>query len=98
MKLGVFAVLFSRKTFEEALDHIASLGLQAIEIGVGGYVGNAHCKQPDAMRHELYRRLQAIHHALYTALAGKGLYEDIAKWELFASGRGGTTDEQSPPH
>lgn len=44
MKLGVFSVLFSQKTFEETLDYIAEKGLQAIEIGTGGYPGDAHCK------------------------------------------------------
>ncbi|MBH5320659.1 sugar phosphate isomerase/epimerase [Paenibacillus sp. GSMTC-2017] len=43
MKLGVFSVLFSHKPFEETLDYIASKGLDAIEIGTGGYPGNAHC-------------------------------------------------------
>lgn len=48
MKLGVFSVLFSGKPFEEALDYIASKGLDAIEIGTGGYPGNAHC-DPDTL-------------------------------------------------
>jgi sugar phosphate isomerase/epimerase len=43
MKLGVFMVLFAAKPFEEALDYIASKGLDAVEIGAGGYPGNAHC-------------------------------------------------------
>jgi sugar phosphate isomerase/epimerase len=43
MKLGVFAVLFGQKSLDEALDYIAASGLQAIEIGVGGYPGKAHC-------------------------------------------------------
>ena len=48
MKLGVFAVLFAQKSFEEALDYIAAKGLDAIEIGTGGYPGNAHC-DPDVL-------------------------------------------------
>jgi len=44
MKLGVFSVLFSQKSFEETLDYIAEKGLQAIEIGTGAYPGDAHCK------------------------------------------------------
>jgi sugar phosphate isomerase/epimerase len=36
-------VLFAGKPFEEALDYIASKGLDAVEIGAGGYPGNAHC-------------------------------------------------------
>jgi sugar phosphate isomerase/epimerase len=43
MKLGVFLVLFGGKPFEEALDYVASQGLDAIEIGTGSYPGNAHC-------------------------------------------------------
>lgn len=43
MRLGVFAVLFSDRGLEEALDQIAALGCQAVEIGTGGYVGDAHC-------------------------------------------------------
>jgi sugar phosphate isomerase/epimerase len=43
LKLGVFTVLFAQKSFEEMLDHVAGSGLQAIELGTGGYPGNAHC-------------------------------------------------------
>ena len=43
MKLGVFSVLFGRKPFEETLDYLVDLGLEAIEIGTGAYPGNAHC-------------------------------------------------------
>jgi sugar phosphate isomerase/epimerase len=43
MKLGVFAVLFSSQPFEQALDRIVDLGLEAVEIGTGAYPGNAHC-------------------------------------------------------
>ncbi|GFN32621.1 sugar phosphate isomerase/epimerase family protein [Paenibacillus xylaniclasticus] len=48
MKLGVFSVLFANKPFEEALDYIASKGLDAVELGTGGYPGNAHC-DPDTL-------------------------------------------------
>lgn len=48
MKLGVFSVLFAQKSLEETLDYIASKGLEAIEIGTGGYPGNAHC-DPDVL-------------------------------------------------
>jgi sugar phosphate isomerase/epimerase len=49
MKLGVFAVLFAQKSLEEALDYIASKGLEAVEIGTGGYPGNAHCKPEELL-------------------------------------------------
>lgn len=48
MKLGVFTVLFQQKPFEDMLDYVASKGLQAVEIGTGGYPGTAHC-QPDEL-------------------------------------------------
>jgi len=48
MKLGVFSVLFSGRTLDDALDYIASKGLEAVEIGTGGYPGNAHC-DPDTL-------------------------------------------------
>lgn len=44
MKVGVFAVMFSAMKFEAALDYIQSVGVEAVEIGCGGYVGDAHCK------------------------------------------------------
>lgn len=52
MKLGVFAVLFAQKPLEEALDYIASKGLEAVEIGTGGYPGNAHCKPDELLADE----------------------------------------------
>lgn len=48
MKLGVLTVLFQDKSLEEALDIVADLGVEAVEIGTGGYVGDAHCK-PDIL-------------------------------------------------
>jgi sugar phosphate isomerase/epimerase len=49
MKIGVFAVLFGDKPFEETLDYLHSLGVQAVEIGTGAYPGDAHCR-PSALR------------------------------------------------
>ena len=43
MRIGVFSVLYKNLAFEKALDHIASFGLTAVEIGTGGYPGNPHC-------------------------------------------------------
>ena len=48
MKVGLFAVLLSGMEFEDALDYIQSVGCGAVEIGCGGYVGDAHCK-PDKL-------------------------------------------------
>ena len=62
MKLGVFTVLFGQKPFEEALDYIASKGLDAVEIGTGGYPGDAHCNRTELLADEGKRKayLQAI--------------------------------------
>ena len=58
MKLGVFTVLFGKQPFEAMLDHVVSLGLEAVEIGTGAYPGDAYCKP-----HELLasgRKLRAF--------------------------------------
>lgn len=52
MKVGVFAVVFSRLPFEQALDYIHSVGVEAVEIGCGGYVGDAHCKPAELLADE----------------------------------------------
>ncbi len=43
MKIGVFTALFQDRSFEEALDMIKQFGIDVIEVGTGGFVGNAHC-------------------------------------------------------
>jgi len=44
MKVGVFAVVFGALPFEKMLDYVQSVGVEAVEIGCGGYIGDAHCK------------------------------------------------------
>ncbi|MGE8204649.1 sugar phosphate isomerase/epimerase family protein [Heyndrickxia sp. NPDC080065] len=65
MKLGVFTVLFSDKSFTDMLDYVKDAGLTAVEIGTGGYPGDAHCKldelleskeKRDAFLHEVTSR------------------------------------------
>jgi sugar phosphate isomerase/epimerase len=43
MKLGVFTVLYQKLPFEDALDRLQALGIEAVEIGTGNYPGAAHC-------------------------------------------------------
>ena len=43
MKLGFFTVALDDKPLPEALDYARSLGCEAVELGAGGYPGNAHC-------------------------------------------------------
>lgn len=43
MKVGVFTVLLAERSLEDALDYVKDRGCEAVEIGTGGYPGNAHC-------------------------------------------------------
>ncbi|MFC4076997.1 sugar phosphate isomerase/epimerase family protein [Salinithrix halophila] len=62
MKLGVFTVLFSEKSFEDMLDYVKEAGLEAVELGTGNYPGNAHC-DPDRLLSDK-GRLQAFKKAV----------------------------------
>ena len=48
MKLGVFTTLLSNKSFDEACAYFKSKGIEMVEIGCGGYPGNAHAN-PDIL-------------------------------------------------
>jgi len=56
MKLGVFTVLFSNLSFEEMLDTVKAGGVDAVEIGTGGYPGNAHCNVDELLESEEARQ------------------------------------------
>lgn len=43
MKLGVFSVLLGDKSLDETLEYLKCIGVEAVEIGCGGYPGTAHC-------------------------------------------------------
>jgi sugar phosphate isomerase/epimerase len=62
MRIGVFAVLFGDKPFEETLDHLQSLGLTAVEIGTGAYPGHAHCNPAELLKND--GKLKAFRRAL----------------------------------
>lgn len=62
MKIGVFTVLLGDKPFEEALDYLVDLGVEAVEIGTGAYPGNAHCDPAALLRSE--RKLNAFREAV----------------------------------
>lgn len=40
MKIGVFMALLANQPLPEALDYVASVGVEAVEIGTGGYPGD----------------------------------------------------------
>ncbi|GAB2537384.1 sugar phosphate isomerase/epimerase family protein [Gracilibacillus alcaliphilus] len=52
MKLGTFLVLFGDKPLEDALDTVQQAGLEAVEIGTGGYPGDAHCNPEELLADE----------------------------------------------
>jgi sugar phosphate isomerase/epimerase len=49
MKLGVFTTLLSNLSLEEALKYFHSLGIQMVEIGCGGFPGNAHANPQELL-------------------------------------------------
>lgn len=62
MKLGVFTVLYGQLPLEEALDTIAAKGVEAVEIGCGGYPGNKHCNPHELLKDE--SKLKAFKEAI----------------------------------
>lgn len=41
--IGVFDAVFDKLTLDQMIDKISALGLEAVEIGTGGYPGSNHC-------------------------------------------------------
>ncbi len=50
MKLGVLTVLYQDRPLETVLDHAAEMGLQAVELGAGGWPGTAHCNPVELLK------------------------------------------------
>lgn len=76
MKLGVMNPVLNEYPFEEALKYLHSLGVQAIEIGAGGFPGNAHLKpeeligKPDKVKE--YKELLAKYEIEIAAISCHG--------------------------
>ena len=49
MKIGVFTVLMSDQPFQKVVEYLSRLGVEAVELGCGGYPGNAHCNSEDLL-------------------------------------------------
>ncbi len=62
MKLSVFAVLLQDKPFDEACAYLASQGVQAVEIGCGGFPGKAHCDPVELLNDD--KKLEAFKNTL----------------------------------
>jgi len=67
MKLGVISVLLSDMNVNDAMAYLAKEGVQAVEIGAGGYPGKAHCDPAVLLKDE--KKLQNFKDAVY----GNGL-------------------------
>lgn len=50
MKLGVFTILFNDLDLGSTLDLASNLGLDAVEIGTGGYSKSTHCDMEELLR------------------------------------------------
>lgn len=50
MKLGVFTVLLGNMSAADAFKYLKNAGAQAIELGCGGYPGNAHCNPEELLK------------------------------------------------
>jgi len=55
MKIGVFTALWGNLSFEEALDCAVQHGVQAVEIGAGGYPGSPHCPVDELLESQARR-------------------------------------------
>ena len=49
MKLGVFTVLYYDLSFEDMLDKVREMGLDAIELGTGNYPADVHCRPAELL-------------------------------------------------
>ena len=48
--IGVFDPVYENLSLDEMLDKVAALGLEAMEIGTGGYPNNRHCPLDDLIQ------------------------------------------------
>ncbi|NLL70836.1 MAG: sugar phosphate isomerase/epimerase [Epulopiscium sp.] len=58
MKLGVFTVLLGNQSLEKALAYLHESGVQAVEIGTGGFPGIAHANPDELLQDE--KKLQGF--------------------------------------
>ena len=50
MKLGVFSAILANEPLDKAVKYLSGLGVQAIELGSGGYPGNSHCNPAELLK------------------------------------------------
>ena len=66
MKLGVITNAYATLSFEEALTKLEAIGIEALEIGCGGYPGDDHAKPKillsDEKAFKEFQTLLQLHH------------------------------------
>lgn len=67
MKLGVLTVVLAQMEVGKAMKYLADSGVQAVEIGTGGFPGDAHCNPEILLRDD--QKLKEFQRAVY----GNGL-------------------------
>ena len=89
MKLGVMSPVIGGLSLEEMIKYLASLGVQSLELGCGGYPGKAHCDGADFLAHpekiENLKKVLAENNMELSALAchGNPLHPDKEIAERF---------------
>src|SRR5690554_357071 len=58
MKLGVFTVVLGGQSTEDAFKYLSQSGVQAVEIGTGGFPGTAHANPDELLADE--SKIQAL--------------------------------------
>ncbi len=76
MLLGVMSPVLGGISLEEMIKYLSSLGVQALELGCGGYPGKAHCDAADFLAHpekiEHLKKLLVTYNMKLPALACHG--------------------------
>ncbi len=76
MKLGVFNPILGGLPFEEAMAYLSKNGVQAVEVGCGGFPGKAHCDPAvllaDEEKLDAFRAVFEKNHLEIAALSAHG--------------------------
>ncbi len=89
MKLSVLAVALSDRPLPQALDFLEQRGVQAVEVGCGGYPGKAHCDPSillnDQKKLDEFRDCFKRHHLSIAALSshGNAVHPDRATAKMY---------------
>jgi sugar phosphate isomerase/epimerase len=87
MRAGVFTPLLSQLPLASVLDKLKNLDITTVELGTGGYPGDAHCKLSmfeDSSALAEFQKVLADHGANISALSchGNALHPDKARAQL----------------